>query len=99
MPKKKLIITGSATIMEGKREHFLAATAIMLSSVRKDVGCIQSYVLEDCSDPNKFIFYEEWENKTCWLTHLQQPYIANFIEQTEQLSTDRDIRKFTRCEL
>ncbi len=99
MSTNEFIVTGYATVKEEKRDLFLAAVAIMLSSVRKDIGCIQSYMFEDCSDPNKFFFYEEWQSKDCWTRHLQQPYIAKFIEQTEQYSTERDVRRFTRCEL
>ncbi len=99
MLKNEFIVTGYATVREEKRELFLAATATMLSIVRKDTGCLKSYVFEDCSAPNKFFFYEEWEDRNCWTKHLQQPYIATFIEQTEQFSTDRDIRKFTRCKI
>ncbi len=99
MSSSEFIVTGSATIKEDKRDLFLAATAIMLSSVRKDLGCIQSYVFEDDTAPNKFFFYEEWQNKAMWMKHLQQPYIAKFIEQTEGLSTEREVRKFTRCDL
>ncbi len=99
MSKDELIVTGYATIIEEKRELFLAATERMLSFVREDAGCLQSYVFEDCSNPNKFFFYEEWKDKNCWLKHLQQPYITTFIEQTEKLSVERDVRKFTRCDM
>ncbi len=99
MQKDDFIVTGHTTVKEEDREVFLASAAIMLSSVRKDTGCLQASLLEDCTEPNKFIFYEEWVSREDWMKHLQQRYIAVFIEQTEKLCTDREIRKFTRCQL
>jgi autoinducer 2-degrading protein len=61
------------------REKFLAAALDdSTCSVRDEPGCVRFDVLEDQSDPNKFIFYEVYRDEAAVEAHRAAPHYARW---------------------
>lgn len=57
----------------------------LVAPSRKDAACLQYDLHQSTSDPQLFIFQEEWESREGLLLHNSQPYILKFREALEAL--------------
>ena len=53
---------------------------------RKEPGCISHSVQADLEDPNRLIFFEEWEDMAALQTHFQVAESSTFIEEVSGLA-------------
>jgi autoinducer 2-degrading protein len=61
------------------REKFLAAAQDdSICSVRDEPGCLRFDVLQDNSDPNRFFFYEVYEDEKAVEAHRAAPHYARW---------------------
>ncbi len=99
MNSEQITIIGYATVEEEFREIFLAQAGQLVSYNRREIGCIQSLVLQDMTQPNRFILHEIWANKEAWTLHLQQKHIAEFIEKVSATGRDFQLEKFQQLDI
>lgn len=57
-------------------------------------GCIQYDLHQDNDNPAHFMFYENWESRELWQTHMNTAHLKNF-----QALTDGCIERFTLNEM
>ncbi|QCB45961.1 putative quinol monooxygenase [Hydrogenophaga sp. PAMC20947] len=50
---------------------------------RGEKGCLQYDLHRDNSDPAHFMFYENWESRELWQTHMGAPHLAAYMQATE----------------
>ena len=50
---------------------------------RSESGCIQYDLHQDNENPAYFMFYENWESREHWQTHMNAPHLAAYMEATE----------------
>jgi quinol monooxygenase YgiN len=50
---------------------------------RGEKGCLQYDLHRDNSDPAHFMFYENWESRELWQTHMSAPHLAAYMQATE----------------
>lgn len=61
------------------REKFLAAAQEdSICSVRDEPGCLRFDVLQDNSDPNRFYFYEVYQDEKAVEAHRTMPHYARW---------------------
>ncbi len=99
MLSQEITIIGYATVEDEYKEIFLAQAGQMVALNRREPGCIQSIVLQDMTDNNKFVLHEVWKNREAWTTHLQQKHIADFIEQSSITGKDFQLHKFQQYDM
>jgi len=46
-------------------------------------GCIQYDLHQDNENPAHFMFYENWESRDLWQTHMNAPHLVAYTEATE----------------
>ena len=66
----------------------------LIPVTRAEEGCIQYDLHQDCEDPAHFMFYENWESRELWQTHMNAPHLAAYMEATEGA-----VAKFTLNEM
>jgi len=59
-------------------------------------GCRQFDVLVDPEDPTKIAFYEVYDNKQAFETHLETPHFKYYFENAVPLLAHRERTFFTR---
>lgn len=62
-----------AEAVKGKLQNLVVQT-------RHEKACLQYDLHQSLDEPNKFIFYEVWENQEGLDLHNEQPYILDFIK-------------------
>ena len=61
---------------------------------RAEKGCLNYDLHRDNSDPAHFMFYENWESRELWQTHMNAPHLAAYLQATEGA-----VRQFTLNEM
>jgi quinol monooxygenase YgiN len=69
-----LIIHVRAIIKPESREAFLTAARDVIAQTREEPGSLSYSCYEDISEPNVFVFYEEWRAQADIDAHLAKPY-------------------------
>jgi quinol monooxygenase YgiN len=50
---------------------------------RGEKGCLQYDLHRNNSNPAHFMFYENWESRELWQTHMAAPHLAAYMQATE----------------
>lgn len=65
-----LIITARVRLKDGKADEFVKACQWMQPLVMEDPGAILYSLQRSASDPNEFLFYEQYESEEAFAYHL-----------------------------
>ena len=55
----------------------------LIETTRAEDGCLQYDLHQDNQDPAHFLFYENWENRELWQSHMNAPHIAAYAAATD----------------
>jgi len=78
-----LTIVAHITAKEDKVELVKSELLKLLTPTRKEKGCIQYDLHQDNDKPTVFIFYENWESRELWQTHMNNNHLKVYMEATE----------------
>ncbi len=90
----KLTITGNILVKDGHRDAVKAELEKLIPITRAEAGCIQYDLHQDNENPNYFMFYENWESRELWQTHMQAQHLQDYMA-----ATDGKVEKFWLHEL
>ena len=86
MAPEPITVVVTFTIRDGERERFLATLLAHLPSCVAEQTCRRMWVHEDPDDPNRFMLFEEWDDRTEFLeVQLARPYREPYMAATEHL--------------
>ena len=72
--------------IHAKSEHAERVRAELVKLIpitRAEAGCLQYDLHQDNDDPAHFTFYENWESRELWQTHMNAPHLAAYMKATE----------------
>lgn len=55
----------------------------LIDTTRSEDGCINYDLHQDNGNPAHFMFYENWESRELWQSHMNAPHLAAYMEATE----------------
>lgn len=55
----------------------------LIPITRKEEGCLQYELHQDNDNPIHFMFFESWESRELWQTHMNAPHLAAYMAVTE----------------
>ncbi|WP_424973139.1 putative quinol monooxygenase [Dinoroseobacter sp. S76] len=55
----------------------------LIEITRGEAGCINYDLHQDNDNPAHFLFYENWESRDLWQTHMGAPHLAAYMAATE----------------
>ncbi|MEM9477838.1 MAG: putative quinol monooxygenase [Pseudomonadota bacterium] len=90
----KLTITGNILVKDGHVDAVKAELEKLIPITRAEAGCIQYDLHQDNENPNYFMFYENWESRDLWQTHMQNDHLKAYMT-----ATDGMVEKFWLHEL
>ena len=85
--------------IHAKPEHGAAVRSELEKLVpitRAEKGCVAYDLHVDNADPAHFMFYETWETRDLWQTHMNAPHLAAYMEATEGLVEEFTLHELTR---
>lgn len=84
-----IIVTGSITLLDDKRDEMVSASEAMIEASRAEEGCLEYRYAFDMQDDNVVAFTEVWTDMAALQAHLGTPHMAAFREATADLVAGR----------
>lgn len=78
-----LTILAQITAVPGKEALVRAELEKLVDITRSEAGCIQYDLHVDNDNPGFFAFYENWESRELWQTHMNAPHLTAYGTATE----------------
>jgi len=66
-----LVVRVLVQVLPEKRERFIEISTPLIAQTNNEPGCLFYSCYQDLADPNKFLFYEEYENQAAIDFHNQ----------------------------
>ncbi len=66
----------------------------LIPITRAEAGCINYDLHQDNENPAHFVFYENWESRELWQTHMNAPHLSAYMA-----ATDGAVAEFTLNEM
>ncbi|MEM9486953.1 MAG: putative quinol monooxygenase [Cyanobacteria bacterium P01_F01_bin.116] len=60
----------------------------LIPITRLEAGCIQYDLHQDNENPAHFLFYENWESRELWQTHMNAPHLKAYMEAADETVED-----------
>ena len=83
MRDQKLTIVARILAKEEKRELVKNELLKLIDITRAEAGCLNYDLHQDNENPNRFLFYENWESRELWQTHMENAHLADYLAATE----------------
>ena len=81
-----IIVWGSIEARADKVEEAKQLSLDHVRRSRKEPGCISHSVQADVENPNRLVFFEEWEDMPALQAHFEVAESAEFIESVTRLA-------------
>ncbi|MEM6490583.1 MAG: putative quinol monooxygenase [Pseudomonadota bacterium] len=91
----KLTIVANIKAHPDKVELVKAELLKLIEITRGEAGCINYDLHQDNDNPAHFLFYENWESRDLWQTHMGAPHLANYMAATEGAVEDFTLNEMT----
>lgn len=79
----KLTIVANIKAHQDKVELVKAELIKLIDTTRAEAGCINYDLHQDNENPAHFMFYENWETRELWQTHMANTHLAEYMKATE----------------
>ncbi|MGI9297467.1 MAG: putative quinol monooxygenase [Gammaproteobacteria bacterium] len=91
-----LTIIANIYAKPGKEALVKSELEKLIPITRKEAGCVQYDLHADNENPAHFLFYENWESRDLWQTHMNAPHLAAYMQATEGAVADFTIAEMTK---
>lgn len=79
----KLTIVANIIAKADQVELVKAELLKLIDVTRAEEGCINYDLHQDNENPAHFTFYENWESRELWRTHMDKEHLAQYMKATE----------------
>ncbi|MFM2483781.1 putative quinol monooxygenase [Celerinatantimonas yamalensis] len=79
----KLTIVANITAKAEKIDLVKAELEKLVEITRAEKGCLQYDLHQDNENPAHFVFYENWESRELWQTHLGAQHLKDYMAGTD----------------
>ncbi len=91
----KLIIVANIKASSDKIDLVKSALEKLIPITRTEPGCIQYDLHQDNDNPEHFMFYETWETRKLWQTHMNAQHLKDYMSATEGAIDDFTLNEMT----
>ena len=74
-----LTIVANIRARPDKADQVKAELLKLIPITRAEAGCIQYDLHQDNENPAHFLFYENWQSRELWQTHMNGPHLAAYM--------------------
>jgi quinol monooxygenase YgiN len=68
----------------------------LVDITRAEEGCINYDLHQDNENPAHFLFYENWESRELWQTHMANDHLAAYMVATEGAVEEFTLNEMTQ---
>ncbi|QQE13414.1 antibiotic biosynthesis monooxygenase [Planctomycetota bacterium] len=91
-----LTIVAKVVVKEEYREELEPELVRLLDPSRKDAGCLLYDMHQSNEDANTFLFYETWQNKGLWESHMETEHLKRWRKVSEGKVSDFELLQMTK---
>ncbi|MBK1722702.1 putative quinol monooxygenase [Thiocystis violacea] len=91
-----LTIVANITAKSDKIDLVRTELEKLLDATRAEQGCLQYDLHQDNVDPARFLFYETWESRDLWQTHMGAQHLKDYLAATEGSVDAFTVNEMTR---
>tara|TARA_R110001592_G_scaffold107818_3_gene301637 strand:+ start:559 stop:849 length:291 start_codon:yes stop_codon:yes gene_type:complete len=79
----KLTIVANIIAKEDKIDLIKTELLKLIDITLAETGCINYDLHQDNENPAHFVFYENWETRELWQSHMEGKHLKDFVSNTE----------------
>ncbi|WP_299064683.1 putative quinol monooxygenase [uncultured Polaribacter sp.] len=98
MDNQKLTIIARILAKPDKRELVKKELLKLIDTTRAEKGCINYDLHQDNENKNLFLFFENWESRALWQTHMNNKHLAEYVKATEGAVEEFLLNEMTQIE-
>ncbi|MGH1412327.1 MAG: putative quinol monooxygenase [Pelagimonas sp.] len=68
----------------------------LIDITRLEQGCVTYDLHQDNQDPAHFMFYENWESRELWQTHMNALHLAVYMKATDGAVAEFTLHEMTK---
>ena len=91
---KQLTVVANIKAKSDKIDLVKTELEKLIDVTRAEEGCVQYDLHQDNDDPAQFLFFENWESRELWQTHMGAQHLRDYLA-----ATDGAIAEFTLHEM
>lgn len=91
----QLTIVANIKANADKIELVKAELLKLIDITRAEEGCINYDLHQDNDNPAHFMFYENWESRALWQTHMNNQHLADYMKATEGAVSEFTLNEMT----
>ena len=91
----KLTIVASIKANPDKIDLVRSELEKLIDTTRAEQGCLQYDLHQDNDDRTHFLFYENWESRELWQTHMNAQHLQDYMKATEGAVADFTLNEMT----
>ena len=80
----KLTIVAHITAKSDQIELVKAELEKLIDITRSEEGCLQYDLHQDNEYPAHFMFYESWNSRELWQTHMNNQHLRDYMAATDE---------------
>jgi quinol monooxygenase YgiN len=80
-----IIVTAMMHVKDGKKEAFILEAKDLITSTRKEIGCINYDLLANTEDENALVMLEQWKDIDTLKNHMKTDQFLQFEVSIEPL--------------
>lgn len=94
----KLTIVANITAHDDQIELVKAELLKLISITREESGCVNYNLHQDNENPAHFLFYENWQSRELWQTHMGNTHLQQYMQATEGAVKEFTLNEMTQIE-
>lgn len=92
----KMTIVANIKAKENKIEFIKTELLKLIDITRAEKGCINYDLHQDNENPALFLFYENWESRELWQTHMENQHLKAYMTATEGAVEEFTLNEMTQ---
>jgi len=93
-----LTIVANITAKTDKIDLVRAELEKLIPITRAEKGCMNYDLHQDNENPAHFLFYENWESRELWQTHMNAQHLQDYVAATEGAIEEFTLNEMTRID-
>lgn len=94
----KLTIVANIIAHADKVELVKKELLKLIEITRNETGCINYDLHQDNENPAHFMFYENWDSRALWQTHMANQHLADYMAATEGCVAQFTLNEMTQID-
>lgn len=91
----KLTIVANIKANPDQIELVKAELIKLIETTRAEEGCVNYDLHQDNDNPAHFLFYENWESRELWQTHMNNQHLKDYMAATEGAVAEFTLNEMT----